>query len=72
MGDSQLKVIRELAKIFDTETIIPTRDALTTPPSPLMKKSSKIPRVEDQTAPTPRVDTHEESKYIEKKIPSTT
>ena len=36
-----------------------------------MKKSSKIPRAEDQTAPTPRVDTDEESKYREKKIPST-
>ena len=32
VGDSQLKVIRELAKIFDAETIIPNRDALTTPP----------------------------------------
>ena len=31
VGDSQLKVIRELAKIFDAGAIIPNRYALTTP-----------------------------------------
>ena len=45
LGDYQLKAIRELSNIFDAETIIPNRDALTTPPAPLMKKSYKLPRV---------------------------
>ena len=31
VGDTQLKAIRELAKIFDEETKIPNRDALPTP-----------------------------------------
>ena len=37
-----------------------------------MKKSSKIPIVEDQMAPTPRMDSEEEYKYREQKLPSTT
>ena len=57
VGDSQLKAISGLAKIFDAETKIPNRDALPTSPAPLMKKSTKLPWVEDQTAPPPRVDT---------------
>ena len=61
MGDAQLKAIRELAKIFDAETKIPNRDALPTPPDSLMNKRTKIPRVEDQTAPPTRVDPDEES-----------
>ena len=32
VGDSKLKAIRELANIFDTETMIPNRDTLPTPP----------------------------------------
>ena len=32
VGESQLKVIRELANIFDAETKILNRDALPTPP----------------------------------------
>ena len=62
MGDSQLKAIRELATIFDAETKIPNRYALSTPTAPLMKKITKLPRVEDQTDPPPRVDPGEESK----------
>ena len=38
VGDSQLKSIRELSKIFDTETKIPNRDTLPTPPSPNNEK----------------------------------
>ena len=34
VGDYQIKVIRESAKIFDPETQIPNRDALPTPPIP--------------------------------------
>ena len=56
VGDSQLKVIRESANIFDAETKIPNRDALTTPPVPLTKKSSKLPRVGDHTDPPPLAD----------------
>ena len=70
MGNSQLKAIRELANIFDAETKIPNRDTLPTPPSQLTKKSSKLPRVEYQTAPPPRVDPDEESKNREQKLPS--
>ena len=55
VGDDQLKIIRELAKTFDAETIIPNRDALHTPPNSLIKKMNKLPRVEYQTSPTPRV-----------------
>ena len=35
----------------------------------LMRKITKLPRVEGQTAPPPRVDPDEESKDIERKIP---
>ena len=42
------------------------------PPYLLINKSSKIPRVEDQTSSPPRVDTHEESKDRYQKIPSPT
>ena len=58
VGDSQLKAIRELA-IFYAETKIPNRDTLSTPPAPLMKGSYKLPREEDHTDPSPRVDTDE-------------
>ena len=37
------------------------RDALPTPPDSLMKKRTKLPRVEDQTAPPPRVDSDGEA-----------
>ena len=57
VGDSQLKAISGLAKTFDAETKIPNRDALPNSPAPLMKKSTKLTWVEDQTAPPPRVDT---------------
>ena len=70
VGDTQLKSRRELIQIFDTETKIPNRDAFTTPPDLLMKKMTKTPRVEDQTAPTPRVDPDDESKNRDQKIPS--
>ena len=42
------------------------------PPTPdlLMKKRTKLPRVEDQTSPPPRVDPDEESKNREQKLPS--
>ena len=40
------------------------------PPDSLMKKRNKLPRVEDHTAPPPRVDPDEESKNREQKIPS--
>ena len=56
VGNSQLKSVMELAKIFDAETQIPNRDALPIPPAPLMKKVTKLPRVKDQMAPTPGVD----------------
>ena len=32
VGDAQLKTIKGLSQIFDTETKIPNRDALLTPP----------------------------------------
>ena len=35
-----------------------------------MKKSTKLPRVEDQTAPHPRVDPDGESKNRDQKLPS--
>ena len=37
VGDSQLKSIRELAKIFDEATKTPKRDALPTPPTSEIK-----------------------------------
>ena len=70
VGDTQIKAIRELSHIFDAETKIPNRDALLTPPDSLMKKMTKLPSVEDQTAPPPRVDPDEESNNREKKLPS--
>ena len=42
-------------------------DKLPTPLAPLMKKSSKLPKVEYKTAPPPRVDPDEESKDREQK-----
>ena len=70
VGDAQLKAIRGLSQIFDAETKIPNRDALPTPPDSLMKKRTKLPRVEDQTSPPPRVDPDKEYKNREQKIPS--
>ena len=70
VGYAQLKAIRELSQIFDAETKIPNRDALTTPPDSLMNKRTKLPRVEDQTAPPPRVDPDKESNNREHKLPS--
>ena len=60
VGDAQLKAIIELAKIFNAETKIPNRDALPTPPDSLMKKRTKLPKVEYQTDPPPRVDPYKE------------
>ena len=37
-----------------------------------MKKTTKLPRVEDQTAPPPSVDPGKESKNREQKLPSPT
>ena len=70
VGDAQPKSIRSLAHIFDSDTKIPNRDVLPTPSDSLMNKSTKLPRVEDQTAPPPRVDPDEEYKNREQKIPS--
>ena len=67
VGDTQLKPIRELDNIFDAEIKIPSRDALTTPPESLMNKSTKLPRLEDQTAPPPMVDPYKESSNIDQK-----
>ena len=63
LGYSQLKEIMILANIFYADTQIPNRYALPTPPSPLMKKIYKLPRVEDHTDPPPREYPDEESKY---------
>ena len=70
VGDAQLKAIRELSKIFDAETKIPNMDVLPNPPNLLTKKRTKLPRVEDQTAPPPRVDPDKESNNREQKLPS--
>ena len=59
VGDVQLKAMRELSQIFDVETKIQNRDALPTPPDLLINKRTKLPMVEDQTAPPPWVDTDE-------------
>ena len=60
LRDSQLKAKRELAKIFDSKNKIPNKDALPPPPPDLLiKKSTKIPRVKDQTSLPPRVDSDE-------------
>ena len=40
------------------------------PPDSLMKKRTKLPRVEDQTSPPPRVNPYEESKNRDQKLPS--
>ena len=45
-------------------------DALTIPPDSLMKKRTKIPRVEDQAYPPPRMDPDEESNNRDQKLPS--
>ena len=52
VGDSQFKVIRELAKIFDADNKIPNRDSLPTQPEPLMKKSTKLPRMDYSSGST--------------------
>ena len=70
VGDTQIKAIRELAQIFDAETEIPNRYALPTSPDSLMKKRTKLPRVEDQTAPPPRVDPDEKYNNRDQKLPS--
>ena len=70
MGDAQIKAIRELSQIFDAETKIPNRYALPNPPDSLMKKNTKLTRVEDQTAQYPRVDPYEEYGNREQKLPS--
>ena len=70
VGDAQLKEIRELFQIFDAENKIPNMDALPPSPDSLTKKSTKLPRVEDQKAPHTRVDPDEESKNRDQKLPS--
>ena len=57
VGESKLKAIMEFANIVDAETKITNKDELTPPPpAPIIKKSSKLPMLEDQTDSTPRVD----------------
>ena len=68
VGDAQLKAIRELSKIFDTENKIPNRDALPTPLDLLMRKMTELPRMEDHTAPPPRVDLNKEYRNREQKL----
>ena len=65
VGDAQFKAIRELHQIFHAEPKTTNMDALPTPPESLMEKRTKLPRVEYQTAPPPRVDPDEEYKNIE-------
>ena len=60
MGEYQLRAIRELSKCFYAETKIPNRDALPTPLDLLMKKRTKLPRV----------DPDEEYKNMDQKLPS--
>ena len=43
---------------------------LPSPPESLIKRSTKLPWVEDQKAPPPRVDLDAEYKSMEQKIPS--
>ena len=69
VGSSQLKSVRELSDIFDAENKIPNRDTLPTPPAPITKKRSKLPKVEDHTSPPPRVDPDDKSKDIYQKLP---
>ena len=59
-----------MLSFFNAETKIPNRDAMPTPLPPLINNSTKILRVEDQTAPLPRVDPEEEYGNREKKLPS--
>ena len=40
------------------------------PPALITKKRYKLPSVEDQTDPPPRVDPDKQSKYREQKLPS--
>ena len=47
VGDFQLASIRGLAEKIDVEIQLPNRDALPTPPAPLIMQSSKLPRVKD-------------------------
>ena len=70
MGEYQLRAIRELSKCFYAETKIPNRDALQTPQYSLMKKRTKLLRVEDNTYPPPRVDPDEKSNNREHKLPN--
>ena len=70
VGDAQLKAIRGLSQIFDADTKIPNRDALPPPPDSLMKKRTKLPRVEYQTAPPPGLDPDKEYTNREQKLPS--
>ena len=70
VGDAQFKAIRELHQIFHAEPKTPNRDAFPTPPDSLMEKTTKLPRVEYQTAPPPRVDPDEEYNSREQKLPS--
>ena len=59
VGYCQLKAIRELKNIFDAENKTPNRYTLPTPLASLTKKRSKIPSMEDQIPPPPRVDPDE-------------
>ena len=43
---------------------------LPSPPDSLIKRSTKLPWLDDHKAPPPRVDLDEESKNMEQKIPS--
>ena len=70
VGIPQLKAIRVLANILYAKTQIPNRYALSTPPVSLMKKISKLTRVEDKTAPTPRADSDKEYRYRQQKLTS--
>ena len=70
VGDYQLKAIRELPNTFDAEIRIINRDAMPTPPDSLMNNITKLPRVEYQTYPPPRVDPYGEYNNREYKLPS--
>ena len=59
-----------IIKYFYAKNKIPNRDAMPTPPAPLMKKRSKLPRVENQMAPPPKFYPDEEYKCREQKLPS--
>ena len=59
VGDYRLKSIREFKKTFDAEIQLSNRDALTTPPAPILKNISKHPRVKDHTALPLRVNLDE-------------